>query len=361
MRCALSYARRPRTSAATSSLPFTVPLPSQAPPPTSPAPTAAQQPFLGEPRCRPPPRARASRRDALDPPRRPRGPRPAALWRAEALGRLPGRPPQQGGGHRRAPGRAGRDHQDRHAEGDGACRAQRRRAARAPLGSWPAPRAPAAACCTQFGHGTAAQAEAGKKGGERAKELGAGIVSGACRAGQPRVTLEGRHPHLILPSARPLTRPAPRAPLPARNRWPTRLVRRVAAACLPAPKGARSPPCLASPGPVAHPPPPPTPHAIGPADTCVRTPVNRRPPLHRATSGGGRRVSTDVKRPNKETRQAGEGRSRRGSRRCRGRAIAAETVSVGQSRARSRRAEQPGVLRVLLGRCRHPSAGALFT
>lgn len=35
----------------------------------------------------------------------------------------------------------------------------------------------------QFGTGTAAQAEAGKKGGERAKELGAGIMadpSGAC-------------------------------------------------------------------------------------------------------------------------------------------------------------------------------------
>jgi hypothetical protein len=45
--------------------------------------------------------------------------------------------------------------------------------------------------CTQFGEGTAAQAAAGKKGGERAKELGAGIVSGAadelCHCFLPRL------------------------------------------------------------------------------------------------------------------------------------------------------------------------------
>jgi hypothetical protein len=33
--------------------------------------------------------------------------------------------------------------------------------------------------CLQFGHGREAQSEAGKKGGERAKELHAGVVSGA--------------------------------------------------------------------------------------------------------------------------------------------------------------------------------------
>lgn len=60
---------------------------------------------------------------------------------------------------------------------------------------------PAYPSCLQFGTGTAAQSEAGKKGGERAKEMGAGIVS---LAGCPR----GNVWHLTLPPEVPAGLPA---------------------------------------------------------------------------------------------------------------------------------------------------------